>query len=436
MALIEHFKIMAQQISTKNIDSDIVRTCAFSIPAVVWALGKPHWYHIRETYLMLAQELDWKIRSSIAHSCHVCALILGRAVTEEDLLPSFSEFLVDWEEVRDGAIKHFTDFIRVISPALRDEYLAFLVDLSQVEDSHNWRRRRAVVDQLGDILGILAVETVVGTVQPVLMTLVFDRVAFVRNLTHETIATLLHRLEGEADQTLATSLVDELIASLACSEQSIHRQGFAYVCRHLQARSGVAFFVSMVFESLLRLAADMVPNVKIIVAKMFVNMLATGYLAGQDAEKDAKKAIETLKIDSDRDVAFYAGGGVRAFPNGLVPTNPVDFGEIDGESSTDEYKPVPAEGKTALYAAAKAGDLPGVRELAMTSPASVTQPANDGSTPLWVAACNGHFEMVQWLASNGGSVTQPDSNGNTPLAIARQQKHAAVVRFLEDNGAV
>ena len=39
------------------------------------------------------------------------------------------------------------------------------------------------------------------------------------------IATLLHRLEGEADGTLASSLVDELIAALACSDQSIHRQG-------------------------------------------------------------------------------------------------------------------------------------------------------------------------------------------------------------------
>ena len=192
---------------------------------MVWALGKPHWHHIRETYLILAQDMDWKIRSSIAHSCHVCALILGRAITEEDLLPSFTSFLKDWEEVRDGAIKHFTDFVRVISPALRDEHLAFLVDLSQVEDSHNWRRRRAVVDQLGDIIAMLPVETVVGTVQPVVMTLVLDRVAFVRNLAHETIATLLHRLEQESYQAPAAALRDELIASLACSDRSIHRQG-------------------------------------------------------------------------------------------------------------------------------------------------------------------------------------------------------------------
>ena len=69
------------------------------------------------------------------------------------------------------------------------------------------------------------------------------------------------------------------------------------------------------------------PNVKIIVAKTFVSMLATGddgslpcqrshllvpslpsllflllsgYLSGQDAEEDAKIAIETLKNDSVR----------------------------------------------------------------------------------------------------------------------------------------
>lgn len=99
LELIEHYNIMSEKSSTKNIDSDITRICAFTLPAIVWALGSAHWHHIRDTYVRLAGDYDWKIRLTLAHSTHICALILGKEITEQELLPNFANFLKDWEEV-------------------------------------------------------------------------------------------------------------------------------------------------------------------------------------------------------------------------------------------------------------------------------------------------------------------------------------------------
>lgn len=98
-------------------------------------------------------------------------------------------------------------------------------------------------------------------------------------------------------------------------------------------------------------------------------------------------------------------------------------------------------GKTPLCIAACSGHLEIVQLLAANG-ASVTQSNNDGwhrdgpaITPLIVAARKGHLEIVQWLADNGASVTQPNNNGYTPLYIAAENGHLEVVQLLAANGA-
>ena len=56
--LITLYKFMVDDASAKAIDSEITRMCAFSLPAVAWAVGRRHWYLIRDILTTLAASDD------------------------------------------------------------------------------------------------------------------------------------------------------------------------------------------------------------------------------------------------------------------------------------------------------------------------------------------------------------------------------------------
>jgi len=52
----------------------------------------------------------------VASSIHELAVILGEDLATEDLVPVFSGFMKDLDEVRIGALKHLADFLKVLCP--------------------------------------------------------------------------------------------------------------------------------------------------------------------------------------------------------------------------------------------------------------------------------------------------------------------------------
>ena len=64
--------------------------------------------------------------------------------------------------------------------------------------------------------------------------------------------------------------------------------------------------------------------------------------------------------------------------------------------------------------------------------------ANDGCTPLCIAAQNGHAGMAALLLADPGGVdpSQANSKGRTPLIIACHMNHPAAAALLLDHGAI
>ena len=65
--------------------------------------------------------------------------------------------------------------------------------------------------------------------------------------------------------------------------------------------------------------------------------------------------------------------------------------------------------------------------------ADVNQAKNNGTTPMWIAAFNGHSDTVKVLASLHADVNQANNTGDTPLKVATHQGKkdtAAVLRSL------
>jgi ankyrin repeat protein len=101
------------------------------------------------------------------------------------------------------------------------------------------------------------------------------------------------------------------------------------------------------------------------------------------------------------------------------------------------------DGRTPLYIAAQNGHQDVVKWLGGKGPdeggADVNQAMNGGFTPLYIAAYNGHVNVVKWLGGKGpdeggADVNQANKDGATPLFAAAVKGHLAVVKWLGGKG--
>ncbi|KAL8581161.1 hypothetical protein ACOMHN_033608 [Nucella lapillus] len=149
-SLLENYLGMVEPSRAQTVDTEITRHCAYNLPAVAYTLGRQNWHCIKQLYETLAQAMQasetWKVRRTLAFSIHEMALIEGDEITHRDLLPVFDGFVKDLDEVRIGVLKHLADFLRLLRPEVRQQYLTKLSDFMKTDNHRNWRFRQELAE--------------------------------------------------------------------------------------------------------------------------------------------------------------------------------------------------------------------------------------------------------------------------------------------------
>jgi len=274
--LIDHYVSMIDPSRAQTVDNDIARHCAFSLPAVALTLGRTNWPLLKETYEALANDMQWKVRRTLASSIHELGVILGEEVAASDLVPIFNGFIKDLDEVRIGILKHLADFLKLLNKNDRNEYLPRLEEFLKMDNERNWRFRLELTEQLGVLVPLFKPEDIRDHLAPIALTLVQDKVSSVRQSATGVISTMLANLNSSGDCNLSRAIVADLAENLAHSSHWARRQTFAVLCGELLSTIPYQDFCQDLLPHLLDLTWDIVPNVRLKVAHVFGHILPDG----------------------------------------------------------------------------------------------------------------------------------------------------------------
>ena len=159
--LMDYYLQMTDPYYVESVDAEITRHCAFSLPAVVSTLGREHWPLLRDLYGVLASDMQWKVRRTLASSIHEIGAMLGQDVVTHDLLPVFDGFMKDLDEVRIGVLRHLSDFLALLAERERRHYLPRLSDFLKLDNEQNWRFRQELALQLQTVAVLFTAQVII-----------------------------------------------------------------------------------------------------------------------------------------------------------------------------------------------------------------------------------------------------------------------------------
>ncbi|XP_078092470.1 serine/threonine-protein phosphatase 4 regulatory subunit 1 isoform X2 [Mustelus asterias] len=317
--LLDQYLSMTDPSRAQTVDTEITKHCAYSLPGVALTLGRQNWHCLKNTYETLASDVQWKVRRTLAFSIHELAVILGDQLTAADLVPIFNGFLKDLDEVRIGVLKHLYDFLKLLHIDKRREYLYQLQEFMVTDNSRNWRFRYELAEQVILLLELYNPNDVHDYLRHIALSLCSDKVAEVRWISFKLVVEILRKFYATATDPLAVNFMNELTIRFCHCAKWIGRQAFAFICQAVVEEEcmPVSQFVEHLLPSLLGLATDPVPNVRVLLAKALRHtLLEKTYFT--EAENPHVEAVEEivliLQSDRDRDVRFFASAELQNNP--------------------------------------------------------------------------------------------------------------------------
>lgn len=306
--LLERYQTMTDPNLAQNLDSEIGRHCAHSLPAVALTLGRQYWPCLRTTYRCLVSDVQWKVRHIVASCLHELATILGPEIASRDLVPSFEGFVRDVDEVRAGLLERLAQFLRGLSRGDQRRSLPLLADFLCMDNNRNWRFRSTLARQLKEIAALYCPLDIHQYLVPIVNELLADKVAEVRLTSIDAVTIFLHKLEPH--HLMCKQLLQEMCTKVH-DRKWAQRQLFCQLAEQMVREECLSEdeLIGTVLPKLLYLRSDTVPNVRMALARCLVRSIwpkAFFWDTGNFYREELKATLASLQADKDRDVRFCA----------------------------------------------------------------------------------------------------------------------------------
>ena len=181
---------------------------AYNFPAILYCYGKKAWPELKNIYYDFCFEEDLKIRLSIIASFHEIVNILGKEITENELIPIYDKFLESNEKYEQKlAIKNLPKILLRVNKSLKERYFKYFEPVSIFIDNTgskvrnfnfiNWKNKLNVIEGILCYYNLYDNDIIYNSILPQCITFSLDKFYKVRKTSSKVIATLIVYLYKE-----------------------------------------------------------------------------------------------------------------------------------------------------------------------------------------------------------------------------------------------
>ena len=241
----------------------------------------------------MMEERDEKIKISLASALGEISNILGKEITERDLLGFVNVFSTSTKEVQIKILGILPTIIKNMGN--EDKSKPFLENIKMMIGSNEkWRKRLEYSKIIGRYHHAYADETIYKRVFPIALSLCFDGTSKVRLKAAKNISQMVLQLVS-SEKVEYQEKSWKIAKSFAKSINYNYRQSFILMCTDVFLNEEV--YKKYFAECLLKLAYDKVINVRISLAKFIYKLVKKNKYEWIKKDETIRKIATVLRKD-------------------------------------------------------------------------------------------------------------------------------------------
>ena len=183
-------------------EKDLSYYLAYNFPAILFCYGKKYWNDLKDIYYDFCFEEDLAIRLSIISSFHEIANIVGKEMTQNELLPIYDKFLESNDNYEQKlAIKNLPQILIKVDKKVKERYYKYFEPVSIFIDNTgnkvrnfnflNWKNKLNVIEGILCYYNLYDNDIIYNSILPQCISFSLDKYYKVRKSSSKVLATLL-----------------------------------------------------------------------------------------------------------------------------------------------------------------------------------------------------------------------------------------------------